>query len=204
MIKKSVFENDLITGMQQELRKQASGEQPDLIKAGECLHAALEILEDAGLQTHADQLLMAMKKIAGRKPKRPDTIHDVHTQGLTPAKMVKNLKHHGTEFDMPDLAWADFETEFADMLDAQGTEINIEDLLDADVDDTLSASDPEMLEDFEDEVHSADDKKETTKESTEESKPKKYEPGSMRCMGCGKRMALCDCVKAFPVKRVKR
>ena len=35
---KKVFEDDLISGMQDELRKQASDEQPaNLVKAAECL-----------------------------------------------------------------------------------------------------------------------------------------------------------------------
>jgi len=278
MIKKSVFENELIAGMQQELRKQASGETPDLVKAGECLHAALEILEDAGLSRHADKVLGILHKIAadstkrihkvptlqelmrhglttediqsfGRgdtgakmkmnlvlrkmdlgeheiaqfigkhnvvpehelktyqkfmgwmqdpfkvdegpvqpgqtvelqslpqlpenesnkpvgeeitfkslasKPGRPDRISDVHTKKLTPAKMVENLKHHGTEFNMPDLGWADFDPELADALDAHSAdEMNIEDIFDADIaDDTLEVSDLVPLEDFEDEVSS--------------------------------------------------
>lgn len=71
MIKKSVFENDLVAGMQAELRKQASGQTPDLVKAGECLHAALEILEEAGLQRTADQVLEIMRKIAISNKTRP-------------------------------------------------------------------------------------------------------------------------------------
>lgn len=279
MIKKSLFADELIAGMQQELRKQASAEQPDLVKAGECLHAALEILEDAGLQRHADKVLGVLQKIAvsqktkpvqkmptlqelmkhgltakdlqqfgqghhgakakmnralrnmgmgeaeissfvgkhnfipdedlrrfeqfsgwmqdptmpedaplpgdvvtmqslpekpegvqdapageeisfkslaaPHKMKRPDKVPDVHTKGLTPAKMVENLKHHGTEFDMPDLGWANFESEFAEVLDANDAdELNIDDIFDADVvDDTLEVSDQVPLEDFEDEVN---------------------------------------------------
>lgn len=37
-----------------------------------------------------------------RKPKNPTNISDRHTKGLTPEKMVENLKHHGTEFNMAD------------------------------------------------------------------------------------------------------
>jgi len=37
-----------------------------------------------------------------RKPKNPTKIHDPHTKGLTPDKMIENLKHHGTEFNMAD------------------------------------------------------------------------------------------------------
>lgn len=64
MITKKVFEDDLIAGMQQELRKQASAETPNLIKAADCLHAALEIFEEVGLQKQADQVLDLLQKIA--------------------------------------------------------------------------------------------------------------------------------------------
>lgn len=37
-----------------------------------------------------------------KKNKNPLRIHDPHTKGLTPEKMVKNLLHHGTEFNMAD------------------------------------------------------------------------------------------------------
>lgn len=37
-----------------------------------------------------------------RKPKNPTNVSDRHTKGLTPEKMVENLKHHGTEFNMAD------------------------------------------------------------------------------------------------------
>jgi hypothetical protein len=36
------------------------------------------------------------------KPKNPLSVSDWHTKGLTPEKMVENLKHHGTEFNMAD------------------------------------------------------------------------------------------------------
>jgi hypothetical protein len=278
MIKKPVFENDLIAGMQHELRKLAAGgEFPDLVKAGERLHAALEILEDSGLQRHADNLLNVLEKIAaGHKGKlakvptrealkqhgitdqdlknfgagqahakakmnstlrrmglsdaeitnfigqhnfmsdedikrylrllnminnptepapgesqpevpesismesvpmtpdsgqlpsgeeltfksianapRPDKVPDVHTKGLTPDKMVNNLKHHGTEFNMPDLGWSDnLDPEIAEAFDAlNADELEMSDILDADItEDVLEVSEQNTLEDFEDEV----------------------------------------------------
>lgn len=71
MIKKGVFENDLIAGMQTELQKQASDKTPELAKAAECLHAALEILEAQGLETRADQVLQILQKIAANTKLRP-------------------------------------------------------------------------------------------------------------------------------------
>jgi hypothetical protein len=251
MIKKSVFENELIAGMQQELRKQASGQAPDLVKAGECLHAALEILEEVGLQAKANQVLSVLSKIAAEHPSKhiqkmptlqmlmqhgmtPEDLKgvgrgdkgsmakmnavlrkmgfgdaeiaqligkhnvvppqeaqtyekfmgwmqdptqvdegpvqpgqtvdikslaakpDFHTKGLTPAKMVENLKHHGTEFNMADIGNANFDPEMSEALGVNNADdLQVDDIFDADItdaDDDLSVSDPAPLEDFEDEV----------------------------------------------------
>lgn len=88
MIKKSVFEQELISGMQIQLHKQASAERPDLVKAGECLHAAMEILEQAGLQSRADQVLSVLHKIAASDPSKHiqniPTIQSLIQAGLTP------------------------------------------------------------------------------------------------------------------------
>ena len=83
MIKKSVFEQELMTGMQHQLRKQASTETPDLVKAGECLHAAMEILEEAGLQAKADQVFNILRKIAGDAPVKAPTLQEIMRMGLT-------------------------------------------------------------------------------------------------------------------------
>lgn len=61
---KSLFEDELIAGMEGQLRKQATGEKPSLAKAANCLHAALEILEEQGLTARADQVLKLLQKIA--------------------------------------------------------------------------------------------------------------------------------------------
>lgn len=61
---KKMFEDELISGMQQELRKQASANPPNLVKAAECLHAALEIFESAGLEDKADQVLQVLEGIS--------------------------------------------------------------------------------------------------------------------------------------------
>lgn len=61
---KKVFEDELISGMQQELRKQASADPPNLVKAAECLHAALEIFEDVGQPVLADQVLQVLEGIS--------------------------------------------------------------------------------------------------------------------------------------------
>jgi hypothetical protein len=90
MIKKSVFEQELIAGMQHQLRKQASADQPELVRAGECLHAAMEILEEAGLQKRADQVLRVLYKIGGDSTKhvqKMPTLEKLLGAGLTTADM---------------------------------------------------------------------------------------------------------------------
>lgn len=69
---KEFLDEELISGMQQELRKYAADEAPpDLTKAAECLHAALEILEEQGLHAQADQLLQVLQKIAQSRKAKP-------------------------------------------------------------------------------------------------------------------------------------
>jgi hypothetical protein len=76
---KKVFEDELISGMQSELRKQASADrQPKLARAAECLHAALEILEQQGLQARADEVLQLLEKLArGTKVVKTAKIHSL-------------------------------------------------------------------------------------------------------------------------------
>lgn len=71
MIKKAVFENDLILGMQRELQSHDKKvAMASLDQAGEKLHSAMEILEEAGLTAQADQVLSILQKIgAGSKTK---------------------------------------------------------------------------------------------------------------------------------------
>lgn len=118
MIKKSVFENDLIFGMQRELQSYIKKEaMANLGKAGNYLQAALEICEEAGLTAQADQILSILQKIAEgdqqdakgkpHKSKNPLKVSDPHTKGLTSEKMVENLKHHGIVFNMADDGKAD-------------------------------------------------------------------------------------------------
>jgi hypothetical protein len=64
-MKKELFENEMATGMQQGLRKYASSEEtPKLARAAECLHAALEILEEQGLTARAEEVLQLLQKLA--------------------------------------------------------------------------------------------------------------------------------------------
>lgn len=128
MIKKSIFEEELIAGMQKELIKNASNQETDnLGKAVDYLNSAIDIFEEAGMSVQAEQILKIISKIAGES--------DRHTKGLTSDKMVSNLKNHGTVFNLSD--------------DGQAAD----DLLNADV-GGLEVSEKDLgsdLQDFEDE-----------------------------------------------------
>lgn len=71
---------------------------------------------------------------ANTKPRNPTKISDRHTKGLTSEKMVNNLKHHGTVFNMADDGFKD--------------------VLNADIDDNLNVSEDDLMQigDFEDEI----------------------------------------------------
>lgn len=61
---KRSFEDELISGMQDQLRKYAEAETPKLSRAAECLHSALELLEQQGLYARADEVLQLLQKLA--------------------------------------------------------------------------------------------------------------------------------------------
>lgn len=111
MINKPVHENELIMGMQRELNAHDQTNKPQLIKAAEHLHSALEIFENAGLTSQANEILFLLNKIAQK---------DKHISNLTPEKQVKNLKHHGTQFNMTD------DNTASDLLDANITDESLE------------------------------------------------------------------------------
>jgi hypothetical protein len=109
---KSIFENELISRMEDSLVKQANNQNIDnLDQAVEHLNSAITIFEDTGLTAQADAVLNILVKIAKKgkpkKPKDPRLVSDRHTKGLTSEKALKNLKQHGTMFNMADVAQAD-------------------------------------------------------------------------------------------------
>ena len=61
---KRSFEDELISGMQDELRKNAEAEKPKLSRAADCLHSALELLEQQGMHARADEVLQLLEKLA--------------------------------------------------------------------------------------------------------------------------------------------
>jgi hypothetical protein len=165
MITKSIFEDEIIAGFQEELKKQAStksAEVPNLVKAAENLHVVLEILENAGLTKQANQMLQLLEKIA----KKPG---DRHTKNLTSKRQVENIKDHGTQFNLSDdvgfvfevpthkdtLTHDDLDPEIADLLEIDSLDLDLSDdeLLGLDdTKDSLSAFDKDVpLSDFEDE-----------------------------------------------------
>ncbi len=141
MIKKALFEDELIAGMQRELQAHEKKQgMENLVKAADYLHSAMDILEEAGLTVQAEGIFKILSKIAAEAhkpphPKNPLNIHDPHTKGLTPEKQVKNILDHGTQFNMADDGSAD-------------------DLLNADImDEGLEVAEKDQPEmDFEDEV----------------------------------------------------
>lgn len=95
---KSLFEDELISGMEQQLRKQASVEKPNLAKAAECLHAALEIFEEHGMSARADQVLQLLQKIATHKKELsqagefPVGLDDLIRAGLTNRDIMEAVR----------------------------------------------------------------------------------------------------------------
>jgi hypothetical protein len=110
MIKQAVHEDELIYGMQREMHSHSKKEgMENLVKAADYLQSAIEIFEEAGLTAQADQVLTILAKIVvdeheakQKSHKAPAKKTDPHTHGLTPEKMVENLKHHGIVFNLSD------------------------------------------------------------------------------------------------------
>jgi hypothetical protein len=139
MIKKSVFEDDLIAGMQRKLAEAEKEEGVDsLPKAVEYISSAVDILEEDNMYATADELLNILLKIAQKHHRMqlrdPRGIHDKH-KPKSSEEMVRNLLEHGTVFNMAD--------------DGNATD----DLLDADVVEMPEAAEQEVSteESFEDE-----------------------------------------------------
>ncbi len=108
MIKKSLFENDLINGMHSELTKHGS-KSVDLEQAVDCLNSSIDILEDIGLTAQADHILSILSKIAAlhkvmRMPPIPTLIEagmklkdieDLSTNQFAKARVNKAFRNLG-------------------------------------------------------------------------------------------------------------
>jgi hypothetical protein len=99
MIKKAVFEDELIRGMQHELQPHMKKQgMNNLVKAVEYLQAAAEIFEESGLNTKADQVFNVLSKIAqdnndSMKKTRPvqkmPSLQKLFETGLSPKDVEK-------------------------------------------------------------------------------------------------------------------
>lgn len=88
MINKKVFEDDLISGMQRELaKKDIKQGMNDLSKAVDYLHSAMDILEDNGMSSKANQILKVLYKIANpdfdRNVMKVPSMKELMNQGLS-------------------------------------------------------------------------------------------------------------------------
>lgn len=103
MIKKSVFEEELMLGMDRELRSMGSEHKADdLVQAADYLHSAMELLEDTEFTVQAEEIFQILEKIAVKHKHKIPQKTNGHTKGLTPEKMLKNLKEHGWVFNLAD------------------------------------------------------------------------------------------------------
>jgi hypothetical protein len=129
MIKKSVFEDELIAVMQIKLA--GIDTSNSLSKAVDYINSAIDIFEDAGMTSKASALLNILAHLAQKNT-------DQYTNNLTPERMVENYKKHGIPFNMSD--------------DGSTDKNSAEDLLDLEVGDDIEVRDGEPgTETFEDE-----------------------------------------------------
>lgn len=95
MIKKSVFEDELISGMQRELRTHDQKQGfANLDKAVDYLNSAVQILEESGMTAKADRVLRILAKIAIRHDsnvKEMPSIKTLMDNGVT----MEDLKNAG-------------------------------------------------------------------------------------------------------------
>lgn len=91
---KSLFEDELMSGMESQLRKQAAADKPAaLSKAAECLHAALEIFEEHGMTARADQVLKLLQKLAQTNDARTDVMKMPTPKALMEAGLTQRDMH---------------------------------------------------------------------------------------------------------------
>jgi hypothetical protein len=104
MIKKSVFEDDLIAGMQRSLAESELQEGiSSLPTAVDYINSAIDIFEEEGMTVSADKLLSVLLKIAQKhcKPQQKPKVNDRYSPKNS-NEMIKNLLDHGTVFNNTD------------------------------------------------------------------------------------------------------
>ena len=88
MIKKSVFEDEIIEGMQKELFQESTIKQAssNLTKAIDYLNYTIDIFEEAGLSKQADKVINLLSKIANFAERNTDIIpfKDLEDKGVSP------------------------------------------------------------------------------------------------------------------------
>jgi len=135
MIKKALFADEIMTGMDQKLRSvKVEQDGEGLTQATNYLHSAFNILEESGLKKQAEAVTQILNKITAKHKTPGKPKPNYYMRGLTPEKMTENLTHHGWVFNLAD--------------DAQ-----IDDLLNAEIgDEELEVSEKSEDLDFEDEI----------------------------------------------------
>jgi len=112
---KKYLSSELASEMEKVLIKKANNvDDSNLENAVNYLNSAIDILEDAGLSSKANNIsdepvseIDTMITEASRKrPRNPEKVSDRHTKNLNPKRMVKNLKGHGTVFNMADISYS--------------------------------------------------------------------------------------------------
>ena len=96
MINKSVFEDDLIAGMQRKLAESDKQDgMDDLPKAVDYINSAIDIFEELGMNAKADAALNILTKLAKLNPKATNDSYSPKSS----EEMIKNLLDHGTVFN---------------------------------------------------------------------------------------------------------
>jgi hypothetical protein len=106
VIKQPVFEEELVSGMDRELRSMATEQDAsNLMQAADYLYSSMDLLEETGFSVQAEEIFQVLDKIAKKHqvPSKPNH----YMAGLTPEKMVKNLREHGWVFNLADDGSAD-------------------------------------------------------------------------------------------------
>jgi hypothetical protein len=127
MIKKSVFEEELISGMQQELRAQSSQSSVGQVnQAVSYLQSAMEILEQAGMQSKANAIRGLLTKIANKNQpvKQLPAMHLLMKAGLTQKDIYEFAKGNlmakaKVEYILSDLGYANQQAAFESLLKSE-------------------------------------------------------------------------------------
>jgi hypothetical protein len=100
MIKKSLFEDELIHGMQRELQSYDKKQgMNSLVKAAEYLHSAMDILEEAGHSAQANKILNILGKIVLSHGDHSDKVMRMIEETLEPVEETGSEPLNVDEFE---------------------------------------------------------------------------------------------------------